>query len=174
MVINCPVFAACNNATLISIHDLWKQKSFLSLWGLNISGTRMSSRERAKMGDILATEADLLGMIKEVPHFCSTHFVGINKVLLNLNWCDLEFYCKLLVLHKICRHILYVVCPTCEFIWTLFLFLFFFGSTLTSKNLKRLFKLLTRNAKPKGSLCRSLVVVLSETQRPVSSRYMIQ
>lgn len=26
----------------------------------------MSSREAAKMGDILATEADLLGMIKEV------------------------------------------------------------------------------------------------------------
>lgn len=29
-------------------------------------GTHMSSREAAKMGDILATEADLLGMIKEV------------------------------------------------------------------------------------------------------------
>lgn len=29
-------------------------------------GSYMTSREAAKMGDILATEADLLGMIKEV------------------------------------------------------------------------------------------------------------
>lgn len=39
--------------------------------GLSVSvwktlDTHMSSREAAKMGDILATEADLLGMIKEV------------------------------------------------------------------------------------------------------------
>ena len=33
---------------------------------LKVLDTHMSSREAAKMGDILATEADLLGMIKEV------------------------------------------------------------------------------------------------------------
>lgn len=33
----------------------------------------MSSREEAKMGDILATEADLLGMIKEVTAFLRMH-----------------------------------------------------------------------------------------------------
>lgn len=37
---------------------------FLSI--LQVLGVHMSSREAAKMGDILATEADLLGMIMEV------------------------------------------------------------------------------------------------------------
>lgn len=39
---------------------------------LQVLGVHMSSRESAKMGDILATEADLLGMIMEVTnlHFC--------------------------------------------------------------------------------------------------------
>ncbi|XP_069558365.1 lisH domain-containing protein ARMC9 isoform X4 [Brachyistius frenatus] len=37
--------------------------------GLNIFGALMSSREAAKMGDILATEADLLAMIKEYLKF---------------------------------------------------------------------------------------------------------
>lgn len=37
---------------------------FLSI--LQVLGVHMSSRESAKMGDILATEADLLGMIMEV------------------------------------------------------------------------------------------------------------
>lgn len=37
---------------------------FLS--SLLVLGVHMNSRESAKMGDILATEADLLGMIMEV------------------------------------------------------------------------------------------------------------
>ncbi|XP_076583075.1 lisH domain-containing protein ARMC9 isoform X2 [Chaetodon auriga] len=39
------------------------------LGALKVLGTHMSSREAAKMGDILATEADLLGMIKEYLKF---------------------------------------------------------------------------------------------------------
>lgn len=44
----------------------------LSVGVVKVLGTHMSSREAAKMGDILATEADLLGMIKEVTNssFC--------------------------------------------------------------------------------------------------------
>ncbi len=38
----------------------------LSVGVLKTLGTHMSSREAAKMGDILATEADLLWMVKEV------------------------------------------------------------------------------------------------------------
>lgn len=46
----------------------WKLDSLLPDI-LKLFGTHMSSREAAKMGDILANEADLLGMIKEVGRF---------------------------------------------------------------------------------------------------------
>lgn len=60
-----PVLAGCAEY-LQELQPLFNESRSLSVGVLKVLGTHMTSREAAKMGDILATEADLLGMIKEV------------------------------------------------------------------------------------------------------------
>lgn len=61
----CSILAGCAEC-LLDIQTIFNEYRSLSVGVLKVLGTHMSSRETAKMGDILATEADLLGMIKEV------------------------------------------------------------------------------------------------------------
>lgn len=57
--------------------------NFRRWWVWEVSDTHMSSREAARMGDILANEADLLGMIKEVRKM---HFENIFRASYFLDW----------------------------------------------------------------------------------------
>lgn len=127
---------------------------------LNVFDTHMSSREPAKMGDILATEADLLGMIKEVTCFQTGIFksnyriIDLKRKMCMLSICFDSKNSFLLLWLRGSKSKLFSV----------------FCSTLNMRNSKKLFRFLTRSAKRKASLCQSQEEVLSETPRFKSFR----
>lgn len=67
----------CFNSNFRLSYEFNKLNTYLSI--SQVLGVHMSSGEAAEMGDILATEADLLGMIMEVANITISLFKKSKK-----------------------------------------------------------------------------------------------
>lgn len=101
-----------------------------------ISCILMTTREATTMGDVLATEANLLGMIKEV------YSIFLNKTFSKLQRSRSGF---------VCTHYALIMSFVC-------------ASTLSLRSLMKRFTFLKKSAKTKESLSQNLKEALSETQ----------